>query len=317
MTRRLALSFAACVPLLAGAAAGVVHAEPVPRAEPAAGTVIARKAGEEVRFFDVSSWRFVDLSQSLLTGDSLRTNAVGQLAILFADHTQVRLGRNSAMVVKQMAAAGDTVLGLDTGTIWARAQRSGQGLTVDTPAAAAAIRGTDWSLSVDGDRTSLVVLDGSVELSNAQGSVTVRTGEAAVARIGQAPQKIIYVNSDDREQMLFYLSLRDAFIYMPASPLDVRRMRRSIDAIDAKAPQHRSADEWLTLAETKLSLETRQEAKAAIAAARALPLSRRDRARADMVEGLIAGAERRYVESAELLARAIPALDPDRRSVAA
>lgn len=134
-------------------------AEPLPRNLPAAGSVIARKAGEEVRFVDVSSWRYVDLQQDMLTGDVLRTNANGQLAVLFADRTQVRLGRNTSLMVKSMRSDGDTDLELQSGTIWARAERGGQGLTVDTPAAAAAIRGTDWTLTVGADgKTSLIVL---------------------------------------------------------------------------------------------------------------------------------------------------------------
>src|SRR5688572_12115948 len=89
-------------------------AEPVPRPSPAAGSVIARKSGEEVRFVDVSSWRIVDLAQDLLPGDVLRTNATGALAVLFKDHTQIRLGRNTALRVKQIGA-GDTKLGLESG----------------------------------------------------------------------------------------------------------------------------------------------------------------------------------------------------------
>ena len=90
-----------------------------------------------------------------------------------------------------------------------------------TPAAVAAIRGTDWSLSVDGSgKTSLVVLEGVVELRNAQGSVTVRQGEGAVAAIGQKPTKFVLVSPNDREQMLFYLSLRSVFTHLPATLLD-------------------------------------------------------------------------------------------------
>ena len=70
--------------------------------------------------------------------------------------------------------------------IWARAERGGEGLTVETPAAAAAIRGTDWSMTVDGSgKTSLIVLEGQVELSNEFGSVSVAAGEGAVASIGR------------------------------------------------------------------------------------------------------------------------------------
>ncbi|MGO7624448.1 hypothetical protein ACC687_41745, partial [Rhizobium ruizarguesonis] len=47
---------------------------------------MARNTGEEVRFIDVSNWRVVDINQDLLTGYVLRTNANGQLAIVFSDH---------------------------------------------------------------------------------------------------------------------------------------------------------------------------------------------------------------------------------------
>ena len=103
---------AVVLPILAAAIPAPAWAEPVARSAPAAGAVIARKAGEEVRFIDLSNWQVVDLKQDLLTGDVLRTNATGQLAIVFSDRTQVRLGRNSSLVVKQMTAgtSADTIL---------------------------------------------------------------------------------------------------------------------------------------------------------------------------------------------------------------
>lgn len=306
----------AALPLLLACGHSAALGEPITRAAPAAGSVIARKTGEEVRFFDVSSWNHVDLNQDLLIGDELRTNAVGQLAILFADNTQIRLGRNSSLLVRQMGATGDTVLDLNSGSIWARAQRGGRGLKVETPAAAAAIRGTDWSLTVDGDKTSLAVLEGTVELTNAQGTVQVRQGEAAVARIGQAPQKVIVVNSDDREQMLFYLPLRDAFVYMQASPLTAQEMRGAIDRIEQIPEQARSAEDWLTLAEAQFTLDGRQKSVASLDRARAMSLSTAGRARLDLMDAMVAGAERRFSDSARLFARAVPGLDPKRASVA-
>jgi hypothetical protein len=81
-------------------------------------------------------------------------------------------------------------------------------------------------MTVKGDQTSLNVLEGVVQLSNPQGSVEVRQGEGAVASIGQAPRKIVIVDSDDREQMLFFLPPREAFERMPPSAQPVAEMRR-------------------------------------------------------------------------------------------
>jgi tetratricopeptide (TPR) repeat protein len=310
---QLFLAAAATACLAAPAAAQVV-----PRNQPPAGSVIARKSGEEIRFIDVSAWQTVDLAQDLLAGDVLRTNATGQLAVLFADRTQMRLGRNTTLLVKEIGAASDSLFALQAGSIWGRAQRGGIGLTVETPAAAAAIRGTDWSLSVDADgRTSLIVLEGLVELSNEFGSVSAAEGEAAVASIGQAPTKIIIVDPDDREQMLFYLSLRGSFTFLPASPLPSPEMRRERLRIANVSESDRSAEDWVTLAETALSYEGRQAALAASVEARRFRLTAAQEARLDLIDALIAGAEQRYGDAARLFARAAPHLDPRRRAVAA
>ncbi|KKZ85994.1 exported protein, TonB-dependent receptor [Rhizobium phaseoli Ch24-10] len=291
-------------------------ADPVQRPTPVAGSVIARKTGEEVRFIDVSDWRVVDLHQDLLTGDVLRTNANGQLAIVFSDHTQVRLGRNSSLQVKKMAASGDTVLELQAGTIWARAERGGQGLTVETPAAAAAIRGTDWTMTVKGDQTSMIVLEGRVSLSNPQGSVDVNEGEGAVATIGQAPHKLISVNPDDREQMLFYLDLRDGFGLMPTSPLRADRMATERRRLLALPLEHRSIEDWLELAEVQSAFDGRQAAAATLQNIRGRKLTVAQQARVDLLDATIAGSEKRYGDAAKLFQKALPHLDPTRRNMA-
>ena len=268
-------------------------------------------------FIDLPSWRGIDINQDLLPGDVLRTNASGHLAVLFADNTQIRLARNTTLLVKQVGAAEDTVLSLEAGAIWARAERGGEGLTVETPAAAAAIRGTDWSMTVDGSgKTSLIVLEGLVELSNEFGSVSVAGGEGAVASIGQAPTKVVIVDPDDREQMLFYLSLRGSFTWMPASPLsspDMRRQRSRIAGIPASA---RSAEDWLTLAEVSLSYDGKQAAADAAEQARGLRLSPSQKARLDLLDALAAGAEHRFEDAAQLFRRAAPRLDARRRAIA-
>lgn len=304
--------------VLAGGLVSPAVAEPVPRSGPAAGAVIARKAGEEVRFIDVSNWRFVDLRQDLLTGDVLRTNATGQLAILFSDRTQIRLGRNSALVVKQVTSgtSADTVLQLQSGTIWARAERGGPGVQVETPAAAAAIRGTDWTMTVSGSQTSLTVLEGVVQFSNPQGSVEVRQGEGAVASIGQAPRKVVIVESDDREQMLFYLPPREAFERMPPSVQPVADMRRHADRITAMPPEQRSTEDWVSLAEAQLSLEGRARTKETLAVLQGRQLSAAQRARVTLIEAILAASETRYADAARLFAKAERGLDSKRRGIA-
>ena len=299
----------------------LVHAQaqsPVPRPTPAAGAIVATKGGEEMRFVREDLWRSATVQQNVVGGDTLRTNEIGNLAILFSDQTQIRVGRNSTLTVNDVAGGqtGNTQLSLQGGNIWARAARGGSGVDVKTPAAVAAIRGTDWSLSVEGGRTSLIVLEGVVELSNAQGSVTVRQGEGAVVSIGQAPTKFVITNSNDREQMLFYLSLRETFSSLSTTPLTGPTLRAERTRIKAIPPQGRSVEDWLTLAEIAPSYDGRAVATQALAEARSRRMSAAQRARADMVEAALLGSQHRWSEAAALFARAERGVDPKRRVLA-
>ncbi|MBF9232920.1 FecR domain-containing protein [Microvirga alba] len=279
----------------------------MPRPASAAGSIVATKGGEELRFVREERWRPAEVKQDVIGGDVLRTNAIGNLAILFADQTQIRVGRNSTLTVNDVAGANNatTHLDLQSGNLWARAARGGTGVDVKTPAAVAAIRGTDWSLTVDASgKTALVVLEGTVELKNAQGAVTVRQGEGAVAAIGQAPTKFVLVNSDDREQMLFYLTLRDVFTSISLSPLTGPALRAERARIEAIPAERRKVEDWLSLAEIASYFDGRAVAAKALAEARRLSLNPTQRARADVVEGTLAGAQRRWREAATLFAGA-------------
>ncbi len=277
---------------------------------------MAAKGGEEMRFVREDLWRAAQIQQNVIGGDTLRTNEIGNLAILFKDQTQIRVGRNSTLTVNDVAggAADATQLSLQGGNIWARAARGGSGVDVKTPAAVAAIRGTDWSLSVDGSgKTSLVVLEGVVQLSNPQGSVTVGQGEGAVAAVGQAPTKFVLVSPNDREQMLFYMSLREVFINLPTSTLQDRESEAQGARIQALPPEARTTEDWLALAEGLMMSKGRQAAAAPLAEARNRPMTRAQRARADYLDALMAGADRRWQDAIRLFERAKPGLDPRRR----
>ncbi|GGH19731.1 TonB-dependent receptor [Alsobacter metallidurans] len=304
--------------VLFGDLEGANAQQPAPRQASALGSIVANKGGEELRFVREEGWRPAEVRQDLLGGDTLRTNTIGNLGILFSDQTQIRVGPRSTLVLNDIAS-GDkpTTVELPSGNVWARAARGGTGVVVKTPAAAATIRGTDWSLSVEGNRTSLIVLEGVVELSNPQGSVTVRQGEGAVATLGSAPTKIILVQRKEREQMLLHLNLRDAFNWMPATPLQGPALRAERTRIAATPPEWRTAEQWLTLAEVSLGRDTRQNAALALDQAKARGLSGGQRARATLVEASLAAMGRRWAEAARLFKAAETGVSGRRRVTAA
>ncbi len=113
------LSVRAAFTVLFTMTTSLAAADVLPRTAPVAGTVVAVRTGEEGDFPERPGWRPVDVQQQVKSGDVLRTNALGQLAILFSDQTQIRLGRNTTLRVK------DLVPGVIRASRWRRG-RSGR-----------------------------------------------------------------------------------------------------------------------------------------------------------------------------------------------
>lgn len=179
----------------------------VPRSGSASGAVISRASGETIRFAGESAFQPLATGQSLVAGDVIRTGPDGAVGILFVDRTTMRLHPNSELVIKTVTTS-QTDLELTSGKVWARTPRNAGGaVSVDTPSAAAAIRGTDWTLSVVSSReTSLYVFEGAAELSNAQGTASATSGNAVSAQAGQAPRSVQVAQLSERQQMLLTFS---------------------------------------------------------------------------------------------------------------
>lgn len=168
-----------------------------------AAQIVSLQGAGEQRLTEGAGWSTARTSQLLPGGAFVRTLAASKMALLFADDTQLRLNQNSVLQVKNVATAAEpTTLLLSLGRVWAQTKRQNDSrLNLETPAATAGIRGTDWELDVDAQgKTLLTVLSGSVEFSNAQGALTVNSNEAAVAEVGRAPIRIQLSHPRDRIQ---------------------------------------------------------------------------------------------------------------------
>lgn len=205
------------------AIASSAKSAPLSRGGPFSGTIISAKGGEDASLVPEQQWRSAEPSQRLKAGDVLRTNANGTLAIVFADRTQMRLGRNTVLLVKEVRGGTPSSVALQSGRLWARSPRNAASLSVETPAATAAIRGTEWALSVSGDQTALQVFDGKVTLANDQGSIDVGAGQAGRAETGKAPTRVVLADPVGREQILYFVRLEDGLDLLPSSDPRIAR----------------------------------------------------------------------------------------------
>src|SRR5262245_40348446 len=286
----------------------------VPRQGEETGSIVTVNGDEEIQFIAEANWRIAEIEQGLLAGDRLRTGPAGLLALRFVDQTLIRVHRNTELVIKQLGGDQDTQLQLDQGQVWARAAKGGTGVDIATPSATAAIRGTDWSLSVKSNgKTTLVVTAGQVELKNDFGQVLVGPGEAAIAEIGRAPTKIFLAQKPGREQMMYYVDARTAFTYLPLNDLGTAEMRAERDSLHQKDEAALSDEERVALAELALRFEGTDEARRLLAALEGRALSPDLAARRQLVTGMIAGTEKRWDDAAAAFAAAEPDLEGRRR----
>ena len=164
-------------------------------------------------------WNPARLFQPLYVSDRIRTLTASRSAILFIDETQVKLNAGAVLTVQQIKTAGgtSTTLNLLEGEGWFRTKNPASGLTVKTPRAAAAIRGTEINLVVRGNDAVLTVTEGAVEFSNDAGLVVVNAGEEATATPGQLPTKRTLLNPEDAVQWVLYYPARVTWHDLPAA----------------------------------------------------------------------------------------------------
>lgn len=172
--------------------------------------IVSLEGKGEFREAQASSWRAAAVKQTLFPSNFVRTGDVSRMAILFPDRTQVRLAQNSTLQIKEAGAGTDarTILNLNSGRSWVQSKAAPRGLIMETPAALAAIRGTDWEMAVDdAGRATLSVFSGEVEFYNDLGNVIVAANEQAVAERGRAPVKLALRTSRSRVQWVSSLTV--------------------------------------------------------------------------------------------------------------
>jgi tetratricopeptide (TPR) repeat protein len=302
-------------------AGGPSWAAGVPRTVPTVAEIVTAKGDELVQFVDDPRWRAAVIEQDLATGDTLRTGPYGALALLFRDDTQLRVHRNTLLVVKGLrgrAGAAATELRLERGAAWTRARSIPAGLRMETPAVTAAIRGTDWYVKVEDDgRTTVIVLDGEVRLENKQGVVTLTRGEIGVVEVGMAPTKAVLLSPRDRPQWELAITPEWA-LTLNVSGLTPTALRAAERRLQEALARSRTSGVLVSAAEVAYELEDVAGARALLTEARAAlgpPGSDLDR-RATVLHGLLLAREYRWDEALAVLDAVRPALSGRSRSIA-
>jgi tetratricopeptide (TPR) repeat protein len=133
---------------------------------------------------------FKALPTPLAIGDRVRTGDLSRATVRLTDLSVLRMDELTSIEILPPAnESGKEGLDISAGATYFFSREKPRELQVRTPSATGALRGTEFVVRVEGGRTRMIMLDGEVELSNANGSVVLHSGESGEAAIGEAPRK--------------------------------------------------------------------------------------------------------------------------------
>lgn len=228
------------------------------------GKVVALSGRVEHTAAVAERWTPARMLQPLLTADRVRTLEASRASILFVDETQVKLNAGAVLTIRQVHSAGGptSTMELQRGEAWFRTKNPRSGLTIQTPAAAAAVRGTEINLRIGGaGDTVLTVVEGAAEFFNPQGTILVNAGEEGTALPGQAPTKRVVLNPDDAVQWALYYPVQAAYADWPvaagsSAAAGFERLRAGDSAAAAPLFAAAPGDPWARIGAAIAALET-------------------------------------------------------------
>lgn len=170
--------------------------KPVAKIVSVQGTVESQKAGE-------TEWREVRLNDTYCPGDTIRVYGKSRADVTLLEKSVIRLNQNTIITLETPKDDGTSVIEMLKGA--SHFFSSGpSSLDVKTPFTTAGVRGTEFLVTVEDDRTLLTTFEGTVVASNDAGSLTLTGGQSAVAEAGKAPVYRVVVRPRDAVQWTLY-----------------------------------------------------------------------------------------------------------------
>jgi tetratricopeptide (TPR) repeat protein len=154
------------------------------------GSVSVRRKG-------ANDWSEVRAGTTFRVGDTVRTGEDGAVAFKFVDGTLVRLGRTSAITFSDVTPRGAPVVSQTEGKSYFFSRGAKNEPEIKTPHVNAAIYGTELVVDVSSSATSVDVLHGAVNASNALGALDLKAGERVVARSGARLERVVIARPQD------------------------------------------------------------------------------------------------------------------------
>jgi Flp pilus assembly protein TadD len=193
---------------------------PAATCEKPAARVVSVQGTVEARRGTAMQWQPVTLNDTYCPGDTIRVQDRSRADVALANQAVLRLSANTTITLEAMQEERTSVVDMLKGLahFFSRRPRS---LEVRTPFTVAGVRGTEFFVRVGADETFLSIFEGQVLASNQAGSLTLTSGQSAVAEQGKAPVLRVVARPRDAVQWALY--------YPPVLYAQPGRLKAGID----------------------------------------------------------------------------------------
>ncbi len=210
------------------------HAQKRAHAENWMAMLVATEGNVSLKQSGETQWTAAKPNDLFFAGDMIRVGDKGRAALTLRNESTIRLDQNTT--INFDGWEGQTLLlNLLEGAaqFFSRIPRS---LKIRTPHVNGSVKGTEFFVRVEENQTFISIFEGQVEAVNDSGSLLLLSGQAALAKAGQAPMAQVVIRPRDAVQWaLYYPPVFDwKILEFPAGPEK-----------DWQAAVKRSADNYL------------------------------------------------------------------------
>lgn len=177
--------------------------------KPAIAQLVSALGQVDTQFARRATWQPAVLNQDYCVEDRVRTGDLSRAVLAIMEGIATRLSLNQNTLVNFVTVADRAILSVEYGDVHVRSHTP-RHFDVTTKFVNAGIEGTEFLVSTTDKQAEVTVFEGTVQLTNPHGRLTLKKGQSAIARTGQAPQiKLLLKPIDAVEWALYYPPIID------------------------------------------------------------------------------------------------------------
>jgi tetratricopeptide (TPR) repeat protein len=171
--------------------------------DPSVARMVSVQGNVEVQRAGQPQWRPAQLNDTYCAGDRIQVGERSRAAVALINQPVLRLDQNTTITLGGVKDERTSLIDLARGALYFLS-RLPRGLEVNTAFVNAGVEGTEGLVQVEADRTFLSIFEGRVLAANQAGSLSLTSGQSAVAEKGKSPVLTVVARPRDAVQWALY-----------------------------------------------------------------------------------------------------------------